>query len=159
MITVAWKTCPRCKVSKPAHDFARSRSRKDGLDSYCKACTKVKHLVKLSICQFCGNSFLAQRQAQALFCSKSCSFKARSSMVDRTIDEADKVIARQKVRNYIRAHPEAKPEKCPSCKKKGKICAHHDDYKQWDLIRWLCDACHAGYHRGKDVDSPIIPLV
>jgi 5-methylcytosine-specific restriction endonuclease McrA len=32
------KYCPRCKTTKPAADFARNRTSKDGLHSYCRPC-------------------------------------------------------------------------------------------------------------------------
>jgi hypothetical protein len=36
------KTCPGCKVEKPFDDYGKHRSRRDGLQSYCRQCTKEK---------------------------------------------------------------------------------------------------------------------
>ena len=34
------KTCTACKQTKPFSEFAKSKSKKDGYDSWCKACKK-----------------------------------------------------------------------------------------------------------------------
>ena len=34
------KTCPRCEIIKTGAEFAKNRSRPDGLDTYCKECRR-----------------------------------------------------------------------------------------------------------------------
>ncbi len=36
------KICSKCKLSKPKSDFGKNKSRKDGLQYYCKECSKKK---------------------------------------------------------------------------------------------------------------------
>lgn len=38
-VTVTEKTCPRCGETKPASEWHRKSSSKDGLHSYCKLCS------------------------------------------------------------------------------------------------------------------------
>lgn len=37
------KYCPSCKQDKPLSDFASSKNRKLGVDSYCRLCNAIKH--------------------------------------------------------------------------------------------------------------------
>ena len=38
------KTCPACKQTKPTPEFGKNRARRDGLQIYCRPCTKeVQH--------------------------------------------------------------------------------------------------------------------
>jgi hypothetical protein len=37
-VTVTERTCPRCRLTKPAAEFSRSNSTKSGLQIYCKPC-------------------------------------------------------------------------------------------------------------------------
>lgn len=38
------KPCPKCKISKAEVDFYKNKSKKDGLDTYCKACRNESNL-------------------------------------------------------------------------------------------------------------------
>lgn len=38
----AAKTCTKCRLSKPLHDFCRNRNAKDGLSYVCRECTAAK---------------------------------------------------------------------------------------------------------------------
>src|SRR5262245_23194070 len=35
------KTCTKCNTEKPISDFGKDKSRKDGVFSWCKACTRL----------------------------------------------------------------------------------------------------------------------
>lgn len=35
------KQCPHCKEYKPLQDFGKNKSRKDGLQAYCRCCTSI----------------------------------------------------------------------------------------------------------------------
>lgn len=39
------KTCAACKITKPVEEFHKDRSKKDGLNLYCKPCTIAKQKV------------------------------------------------------------------------------------------------------------------
>lgn len=43
------KLCNKCGEIKPISDFGKNKSKKDGLQSYCKECTKIyrhNHYIK-----------------------------------------------------------------------------------------------------------------
>ncbi|MDD5015879.1 MAG: hypothetical protein PHW73_12430 [Atribacterota bacterium] len=42
-----------------------------------------------------------------------------------------------------------KPNICSNCGKRGKICAHHEDYMKPEKIIWLCAKCHCNLHRNE----------
>lgn len=41
MFTEPSKTCPKCTKSLPLYKFAKNRCTKDGLQAYCKSCSKI----------------------------------------------------------------------------------------------------------------------
>ena len=41
----AYKTCCKCKETKPINDFSRDRTRRDGVRVYCKHCQKASHRI------------------------------------------------------------------------------------------------------------------
>lgn len=42
---VAWKCCAKCRVMKPASEFTRNGKMLDGLQSWCRECSRVSHRV------------------------------------------------------------------------------------------------------------------
>ena len=40
------KTCSKCKIEQNKENFTKSKSRKDGLASYCRKCTKIKTVIR-----------------------------------------------------------------------------------------------------------------
>jgi hypothetical protein len=63
--------------------------------------------------------------------------------------------ARSAVRRAIKSGKLTRPQDCSFCGCECKPDAHHDSYdvKDWLNVRWLCDNCHATYHR-KHSDQP-----
>lgn len=49
------RTCPKCKIEKPAEAFGINRATKSGLTCYCKACTKAPP--RTGTCDRCGEDF------------------------------------------------------------------------------------------------------
>lgn len=40
------KTCPRCGLSKPHAEFYADRTRRDGLQAYCRECERERGRVR-----------------------------------------------------------------------------------------------------------------
>ena len=59
-LAIATKMCKLCGLQKPATEFNKNKNNKDGLYTYCKACTSVKakfyrnKLKSSGLCVSCG---------------------------------------------------------------------------------------------------------
>lgn len=149
------KTCFRCKVSQPVTSFYRHK--RHGVDTYdgvCKKCFRTKNYTELKICPRCQSKFLGRTGMDQIFCGKACACGASVSdrMVISNIDDKIKSAARQKTRDFVDMNPEVKPSQCSCCGLTGRIVAHHDDYSQWNKVKWLCEACHMRLHQGGCVE-------
>lgn len=123
------KRCSRCRIVKPAEQFYRSTTRKDGRDHYCSDCRKA-HMA----------AYQATERGKAIKTRATYASMAR---------HPERVKARQKVNTAIRSGRLAK-EPCEVgylCN--GRIEAHHGDYKSALTVRWLCKRHHEQlHHRG-----------
>lgn len=57
-----------------------------------------------------------------------------------------KYAAHQAVGKAVKAGVLTKPANCVECSSGFSIEAHHDDYDQPLLVRWLCSECHRRWH-------------
>lgn len=55
--------------------------------------------------------------------------------------------ARRKLKSEIEAGRIIRPKKCSTCKKAGRIQAHHSNYKEPLNVKWICSTCHGKEHR------------
>jgi len=55
--------------------------------------------------------------------------------------------ARSVINNGVRDGKITRPKACQSCKRAGKLEAHHPNHDQPSRVRWLCPDCH---HNVKD---------
>lgn len=51
------------------------------------------------------------------------------------------------VGNALRDGRLFKPNRCENCNSSDHIQAHHDDYSQPLVVRWLCRDCHTSLHQ------------
>ena len=65
----------------------------------------------------------------------------------------------QKASRWIRKL-NIRPEKCPFCRRKARIVAHHYDYSKPLSIVFCCDICHSKIHHNiiKDISKHIVDL-
>lgn len=54
--------------------------------------------------------------------------------------------AQQMVADLIRSGRMIRPDTCSACASPCKPHAHHDDYTQPLVVRWLCGVCHRAHH-------------
>lgn len=143
LATVARKRCVRCGETKDVSEFYRCKARLDGLSGYCKFCnhTAKRNWVKAN----------PKRMAE---------LKKRSN---------DPRKARERVRRYLKRHPEkaraykrvkkalergklVKPTGCEDCGQevndRYELHAHHEDYSRPLDVEWLCRKCHRQRHEG-----------
>lgn len=124
-----------------------------------------RRLCVASVCQLCGLEFSAiayeVKRGGGKFCSRNCqrAFQARANAEAMRVD----LTRAERIERWKRSVPpevhvahdavEAaiangslvrKPcEKCGST----RVDAHHDDYSQPLLVRWLCRGHHLEHHR------------
>jgi len=153
------KHCKRCDTLQPTENFYVT---KQGLYSYCKACTKsavaawhkanpersavhkrntyLRHRAKDP------NAFREHRREYvAANAEKIRQYKLewdRQHPRQRNRDPA-KMKARSALNDRIRRGIIARPATCSTCGQRGRrIEAHHPDHSQPLLVVWLCTACH-----------------
>jgi hypothetical protein len=132
------RTCPCCKVTKPASGFYPDKRNKYGLCCYCKECQRAKTLLyrnaNLDKARAASRDWHAKHPAETAENLKKT--KARAPW---------KQNARVKVHRAIRAGTLV-PRPCEVCGS-PKAQAHHDDYSKPLDVRWLCHLHHMERHR------------
>lgn len=123
---VTEKYCPDCKKTKPADDFVRGPSRKDGLASYCRVCDNERH--------------------RKYFTTNKYKKYSREYGAKRYAKHREKDKARAKLRYAVTKGEVIKPEHCESCGNKRRLEGHHEDYSKPLVADWLCRPCHTHRH-------------
>jgi len=121
--------CPHCKTWLPVKVFGRNRARWDGINVYCKPCSK----------QIAKASDPVARQ-------RSRENWARRNHV-RLAPMYRAIVA---VREAIKVGKLTRPSTCEQCGAGAPIEAAHYDYSRRLDVRWLCLPCH----RQWDHDAP-----
>ena len=133
------KTCSKCKIEKPICCFAKNKTRKDGLQHYCKEC----------------KSALKRKYAQTDACKKSNrKYKqgdkgkaaAKKHDLSRRKKYPQKYKARYKVANAIK-RDWLIPQPCEKCGSTKKTEGHHEDYDKPLETIWLCKKHRRELHR------------
>jgi hypothetical protein len=178
MVEKRW--CASCSRNRALKHFVRNGYHPDGsirIRSQCKDCSRARHasghqaphkctacgVVKppsdfagrCPTCRPCHNKRTDEykrttgREAHIRRMSKYQSVKYKTDPTFR-----QKTAARAAVFWAIKLGTIVRPDKCPSCKRKVKVHAHHHNgYEPAHYldIEWLCPRCH--YQEDKDVHS------
>jgi len=123
------KLCGSCQQSKPLAGFNRNARRKDGLQVYCRECTRAQ---------------------DKLYESSPKGITTRKISEDRKYQRRlkecpEKLKARYALRYAVRTGHVVK-QPCEVCGTL-QVEAHHDDYSKPLEVRWRCRAHHADLHR------------
>ena len=127
------KRCSRCKIEKSLGCFAKNRTRKDGLQHYCRECKTIlkKKYLKTEACKESNRRY-----------KQSC--KGKES-VKRYDEKARRTHPEKYEAHYKAANAEKKGllirQPCEIC---GEVDVqkHHEDYSKPLDIEWLCKKCH-----------------
>lgn len=159
------KICKCCNIEKDIDLFYKKTRNKDGLDIYCKTCSKDKvkkynHSEKGRIRAVKYKSS-KQRKEVLLRHSKTKSFKDAQKKY-RNSDKGKefelkfkkankyKMKARSVLNRMVKNGLIIKPTKCEICfVKSDKLEGHHEDYSKCLDVIWCCKECHTGIHYNK----------
>lgn len=126
--------CSRCGEDKPASQFYKSKHKKSGYYSHCKACHRATCLT------YRWNNIVAERA------------KDRVRNVGRKRGDKPKkpkqARAHYLVRAAIKGGVLVRPDACEVCQNPhSQIEAHHDDYNKPLEVIFMCGCCHQQHHR------------
>lgn len=122
--SVSHKSCPDCDRKLPVSEFYRARGTSDGYQKRCKAC-QTDYIRSLND----SNPYVSKAQ-QAYNERNPLKHKARTALAN--------AVSRGQI---------IKPDACQECGRSSALHGHHDDYSKPLDVRWLCQPCHADWHR------------
>lgn len=158
------KRCTKCKALKPVTEFAKNRSRPDGLFIWCRQCAaeqqrkwmdaggrenrrqyartdkrraKMAEYAKTDRAKETHEQYVRSEKGQAV------QQRYRESKEGRR-----KIAARSTLNNYIANGRIMRVTTCQKCGSTVDVEAHHWSYRRehWFDVLWLCMECHAALH-------------
>lgn len=152
------KFCPRCYETKPAVDFRRNASRRDGLAGYCKSCVAAYNRERYKndkSRQKRSSAKWRKSNKQAIY-EQAKSYRLENPEVGRNWvrrmrrEHPEKNNAHNAVRSAVRAKrlPRVSDIDCLDCGARAGHY-HHESYeeKHWLDVTPLCHKCHKKRHR------------
>jgi ribosomal protein S27AE len=144
------KYCRHCKQLKPHTAFTPTKKYRDGYQSWCRTCVAQRNLVTYHAKDPTtrGVTQWANYHPQEASAARARRRKFRPDLTNAAH------------RRWIARYPEkhathhavyraltkgllTRPTTCEQCGMPCKPAAHHDDYSQPLVVRWLCPRCHS----------------
>lgn len=146
------KICYKCGIEKDVGEFYKNRSRKDGLDHYCKVCkrNKMKEYKKTPQCKKYMKRYLVEY-------IKTSKYKEYAKDYELERLHTPEVKSRKKLSKAVFLGKIAKPCICQGCGQtfhKAQLHGHHADYTRPLDVVWLCAQCHTDIHKYIDAGMP-----
>ncbi len=146
------KTCSKCGEEKGCDLFSKDKSRKDGLDPWCKGC-KSEH--QRNNREAANNRNRVYRVVHKDKCNQYARDYMRSHKKERNQyahrykeDNPDRRAAHTFLNNSVRDGEITRPSCCDNCGVHSyRIEAHHSDYSKPLDVKWLCGNCRGKEHR------------
>lgn len=171
-VATAVRTCSKCHEQKPLPAFSPDRRSRDGRHSQCRECKReaaalrlathgdhVRQLARQDYARHAEERKAYQRayrranrpKLRAYFKNYRQAERARIGRLQRRWNEAnpEKRRAHSALWSAIRAGRVARRAICDECQSAHHIEAHHDDYAQPLIVRWLCALCHEEADRAR----------
>jgi hypothetical protein len=149
------KQCFKCEEIKPIDEFYRHKAMGDGYLNKCKDCAKQDVRKRYSekrnqILEYEKKRALLPHRVEArkIYASTERGKEVNKKSHRRSAEKyPERVLARTKLNNAIRSGKIQRPNKCSVCMTVGKIQAHHDNYNEPFVVKWLCTSCHRKEHK------------
>ena|SRR5215216_5785102 len=177
------KKCPSCRVSKPVGDFSRSKTSKDGRQSWCKECSNARAKKwreanperaasksrdwETNNRQRVIENRRAWRERNPDYMREYLKRwheknpgKLRKTLAQSEARYPERVKARHALNAAIARGDITKPDACECCGREAtgrELQGHHPDYSKALDVRWLHIECHADLHktlRDKEAQTP-----
>ena len=148
------KMCLKCKTNKPSEAFGKNRSRQDGLQDWCKECSREYRKTKR--CQVSKRKYWRSEKG------KEAKREYYQTPIGKTINQnqtkrrhrlyPERTYARQAIQRAIKSGKMTRPDTCSVCGVPCEPVGHHRDYSKPLEVIWVCGICHSAEHKitGKD---------
>ena len=140
------KKCFKCERTKDLSLFYKHKAMSDGHLGKCKECTKTDatnhrnaNIEKVRRYDRDRGKLPHRKAATARYTQK---FRDEHPLAG----PAHSMVARA-----IKVGEIERPDRCAKCNNKGKVYAHHEDYKKPLEVDWICQSCHKKLHRDKTI--------
>ena len=156
-------SCKECKTVLSSLEEFAVKGYWNGWPLYATFCVACGHKSYCSRCKTTNGPLIitSRRGGRTYYYCRPCN-AARANAYYKTPQGKERVVAG--IKKAIDRNPERqrarrqvyyavlrgeldRPEKCPTCDKKGRIQAHHHDYSKPLDVQWACQSCHADIHR------------
>lgn len=149
------KTCRMCNQAKALSEFYRKADMKDGHFNNCKACHNARSSAWTLANKDRVNANNRKRaktdtvkeQRKKQYTSEKGRQIAKAAVQRYRHNKPMIDVAHRFVRLAIAKGLIARAINCSACGDNTCIEAHHDDYTQPEVVRWLCKQCHETWHR------------
>ncbi len=149
------KKCNRCENEKDVSEFYKCSQAKDGLYTLCKTCClkrdqdKRKNDPKFKQYQKLRNAEFHKKNREQISERKRIWFTSEKGKKSHFLSTAkyksknrEKHLAHAAVERAIKSGKLIRHECCQFCNAKGRIEAHHSDYRKRLAVVWVCKLCH-----------------
>ncbi len=138
------KYCRGCGKLSPLSNYYKHDTGKDGHQNICKPCKREKFRdhYKNNVDRITARIKEYQKTSEG----RKAHYKAYKNERERNFE---KYSARRKLHYAIKTNQIDKPNNCQECLAKftsREIHAHHIDYSEPLIVKWLCVLCHKAEH-------------
>lgn len=134
------KKCNKCLCVKDTSAFSKDSTKRDGLQTCCKACKNAVTSRWLH-----ENKQRRVGYMQVYRRKEPNRSKRRARVAEYRGRNREKHLAHVAVRHEI-VMGRMTSQPCEVCREVRTV-AHHDDYTQRLSVRWLCAQCHKDHHK------------
>ncbi len=138
--TAARKRCSDCRCIKSAAHFYKSRTTRDGLQSYCKICLRKRQQSWES-----AGGRARQTAAQRRYSRRHPERIAATYAKWTSANKRKHLVAARIRKTIYDGRLQRQPYEV--CGRRRHVHGHHDDYAKPYEVRWLCAQHHRDWHR------------
>lgn len=147
------KRCAKCGEIKAVDQFQKHARSSDGLQSYCRVCTKesstqwrADNRERTRELGRKNKEAQRKRDGEQKTKKKWNEWYAKNAEHRKAYQMAQNDPLKKKAHNILNAEIRAgritRPLHCEKCGKESRVDGHHTDYSKPLVVIWLCRSCH-----------------